>query len=97
MLIYCAGGNWHYTEEAPVDAPIPNAEVVVGDYVPSLPPSGIELPYSEEYIDDEDTEFGYYDRRREHRGPKPVWESLTSNAPAVRYYFYELQASGTSY
>lgn len=73
-----AGGNWHYTEETPVDAPIPNANIAVGDYTPSLPP-GVDLPYEEEYL------HGYTERRREHRGPKPVWESLKSNAPAVRH------------
>jgi len=66
-----------------MDAPIPNADVVVGDYVPSLPPNSVDMPYSEEYLDDGNV-ISYYDRRREHRGPKPIWESMTSNAPAVR-------------
>jgi hypothetical protein len=69
-----------------VDAPIPNADVVVGDYVPSLPPGGVELPYSEEYLHDGSDNISYFDRRREHRGPKPLWKSLTSNAPAVSAY-----------
>jgi hypothetical protein len=52
--------------------------VAVGDYTPSLPPKDVELPYVEEYHDV--VENGY--RKRAHRGPKPVWKSLTSNAPA---------------
>ncbi|KAH9942818.1 hypothetical protein B0H21DRAFT_750028 [Amylocystis lapponica] len=62
------GGNWHYTEEAPVNAPVPNADIAVGDYVPSLPPPGYHGAAAE--------------HKRRHRGPKPVWESLKSNAPA---------------
>ncbi|KAJ7083602.1 hypothetical protein B0H15DRAFT_850102 [Mycena belliarum] len=69
------GGNWHYTEEAPVDAPIPNADPSIGDFIPSLPPPGTPLPV-EKYFSDGGAQ------RREHRGPKPVWESLESNAPA---------------
>ncbi|EAU87107.2 hypothetical protein CC1G_05796 [Coprinopsis cinerea okayama7 len=72
------GGNWHYTDETPLDAPIPNAPIAVGDYEPSLPPAGVVYPYTEEYTDEE------YVRevRRAHRAPKPIWESLRSNAPA---------------
>lgn len=71
------GGNWHYTEEVPLDAPVPNAPCATADFVPSLPPASVSLPYSEEFEDDGET-------WRDHRGPKPVWESLTSNAPSVR-------------
>lgn len=38
------GGNWHYTEETPLHAPVPNADPVIGDFVPSLPPRGKSLP-----------------------------------------------------
>ncbi|KAF8218214.1 hypothetical protein K438DRAFT_1657096 [Mycena galopus ATCC 62051] len=69
------GGNWHYTEETPLDAPIPNADPSVGDFVPSLPPHGSSFPFEKYYSDGEK-------QWREHSGPKPVWESLESNAPA---------------
>ncbi|KAH9942804.1 hypothetical protein B0H21DRAFT_513589 [Amylocystis lapponica] len=78
------GGNWHYTEETPVDAPIPNADVSVGDYTPSRPPAGVQLPYTEEY------HGSVAEHRRQHRGPKPVWETLHSSAPAVMQQFTEL-------
>jgi cation diffusion facilitator CzcD-associated flavoprotein CzcO len=71
------GGNWHYTDETPLDAPIPNAEPAVADYTPSLPPNLTNLPIEEHYRSDWEA------RWREHRGPRPVWESLESNSPAV--------------
>ncbi|KAF5309802.1 hypothetical protein D9611_013586 [Ephemerocybe angulata] len=74
-----AGGNWHYTDETAVDAPIPNAHVAVGDYEPSLPPKGVSYPYTKEWKSDGET-AAYY--RRVHRAPKPIWASLKSNAPA---------------
>ncbi|EIW77431.1 FAD/NAD(P)-binding domain-containing protein [Coniophora puteana RWD-64-598 SS2] len=71
------GGNWHYTEDPPRDAPVPNAPVSLADFVPSLPPPGVVLPYSEIYENGEgEDEWRYF------RGPSPVWESLKSNAPA---------------
>ncbi|KAN0086218.1 hypothetical protein V8E55_007352 [Tylopilus felleus] len=69
------GGNWHYTEETPGDAPVPNAPAAHADFVPSLPPEVVDLPYSETL---EDGEVVW----RDHRGPKPIWASLTSNAPS---------------
>ncbi|KAJ7575403.1 FAD/NAD(P)-binding domain-containing protein [Mycena floridula] len=77
------GGNWHYTEGIPTDAPVPNSDPAVGDYKPDLPPS---LPYDEEYED------GVVVRRKleEHRGPKPVWASLKSNAPSPIQQIREL-------
>ncbi|KAF7983562.1 hypothetical protein HWV62_21150 [Athelia sp. TMB] len=74
------GGNWHYTEESPLPAPIPNADLAVGDYTPSLPPRGVPLPFTEKYTDGGDA---FKTRQREHRQPKPVWQSLASNAPAI--------------
>lgn len=72
------GGNWHYTDETPINAPVPNADISVGDYVPSLPPKGAKLPYEEHYSGRESDET-----LRVHRGPKPIWRTLHSNAPAV--------------
>ncbi|KAJ6457518.1 hypothetical protein DFH09DRAFT_1115796 [Mycena vulgaris] len=77
------GGNWHYTEETPVDPPIPNVDPSVGDFVPSLPPPGSSFPVEKHYSDG-DAQW------REHRGPKPVWESLESNAPAPIQQITEL-------
>ncbi|PPQ80532.1 hypothetical protein CVT24_002655 [Panaeolus cyanescens] len=71
------GGNWHYSDEVPLDAPIPNADASVGDYTPSLPPKGVKLPYSEEYTNVAKSQL----LQRSHRAPKPIWKSLTSNAP----------------
>jgi hypothetical protein len=73
------GGNWHYTDEAPVDAPVPNRDIATGDYIPSLPPKGAEFPYVEVYHGAKQNAY----RARVHRGPKPIWYTLTSNAPAV--------------
>ncbi|KAK0496782.1 hypothetical protein EDD18DRAFT_176503 [Armillaria luteobubalina] len=81
------GGNWHYSEEVPPDAPVPNADPAVGDFVPSLPPKGAILPYTEEYVDEDVTVL--LDRRRNHREPKPVWASLKSNAPSVHQQIRE--------
>ena len=75
------GGNWHYTDEIPVDAPFPNADVSIGDYAPSLPPEGAELPYEEEYENEISDEL-----LRAHRGPKPVWESMETDTPPVRRF-----------
>ena len=72
------GGNWHYTEEVPVDAPAPNVPAPIGDFVPSLPPTGVKLPYSEVFEDDGKI-------HKDHRGPKAIWESMTCNLPSVRW------------
>ena len=73
------GGNWHYTDETPCSCPVPNADIAVADFIPSLPPKGAKLPYIEEY---QNKQIGE-EIRRDHRAPKPIWASLTSNAPAV--------------
>lgn len=72
------GGNWHYTDEAPAGVSIPNANLLVADFEPSLPPQGEKLPYEKHYYGEESRT-----KRRDHRGPKPIWKSLTSNVPAV--------------
>ncbi|KAG6831535.1 hypothetical protein H0H87_004861 [Tephrocybe sp. NHM501043] len=72
------GGNWHYTDETPVNAPIPNADISVADFTPSLPPKGAKLPYEEDYNGEPSDAL-----RRSHRAPKPIWDSLHSNAAAI--------------
>ncbi|RDB31080.1 Flavin-containing monooxygenase ustF2 [Hypsizygus marmoreus] len=79
------GGNWHYTEETADDAPIPSVDISVGDYVPSLPPKGAKLPYEKAYHGQESA-----DLLRRHRGPKPIWATLHSNAPAPIQQITEL-------
>ncbi|KIJ38583.1 hypothetical protein M422DRAFT_176344, partial [Sphaerobolus stellatus SS14] len=75
---HAPGGNWHYTEEIPLNALVLNADISVGDYSPSLPPEGVKLPYVQEY---ESEEARYL--RRAHRAPKPVWATLKSNTASV--------------
>ena len=65
--------------EAP-DSPVPNLDISVADFEPSLPPIGAKLPYTEEY---QSAHFGE-ELRRAHRLPKPLWVSLMSHNPAVR-------------
>ena len=72
------GGNWHYTEEVPVDAPAPNVPAPIGDVVPSLPPTGVKLPYSEVFENGGKI-------HKDHTGPKAIWESMTCNLPSVRW------------
>ncbi|KAG6852181.1 hypothetical protein C0991_002328, partial [Blastosporella zonata] len=82
---YIPTGNWHYTEETPVDAAIPNDDVSIADFAPSLPPEGVRLPYEEVYQGKESK-----DLLRKHRGPKPIWATLHSNAPAPIQQFTEI-------
>ncbi|KAF5346509.1 hypothetical protein D9756_010050 [Leucocoprinus leucothites] len=75
---YLPGGTWHYTDQIPLDASIPNAPIEIADFQPSLPPPDAEFPYVEEYHNQ--TWCAY--QRRSHRAPKPIWEGLTTNGPA---------------
>lgn len=77
------GGNWHFTDEAPAGVSIPNANLLVADFEPSLPSPGEKLPYEEHYYGEESRT-----KRRDLRGPKPIWKSLTSNVPAVRWVVF---------
>ena len=70
------GGNWHYTEEVPLDAPVPNAPCPVADFTPSVLPASVDLPHSKEFEDDGRVWRG-------HRSPKPIWESMNCNMPSV--------------
>ncbi|KAJ7248815.1 FAD/NAD(P)-binding domain-containing protein [Mycena rebaudengoi] len=90
------GGNWHYTEQTPLDAPIPNVDPAIGDFEPSLPPHGKSLPVEEQYWDAQESDVA--ERWREHKGPKPVWESLESNAPAPIQQITEIPwSAGTTW
>ncbi|KAF5346469.1 hypothetical protein D9756_010066 [Leucocoprinus leucothites] len=73
-----SGGTWHYTEQTPLNPPIPNAPISTADFEPSLPPRGVQLPYVEEY----DNQTLCALQRREHRAPKAVWYNLITNTPA---------------
>ncbi|KAG5640855.1 hypothetical protein DXG03_006820, partial [Asterophora parasitica] len=87
------GGNWYYSDEVSDIAPIPNADASVGDYVPSLPPKGVNLPYEAVYRGKGSDEL-----LRRHRAPKPIWQTLHSNAPAPIQQITELPwPKGTSW
>ncbi|KAJ6543948.1 hypothetical protein B0H19DRAFT_1169103 [Mycena capillaripes] len=84
------GGIWHYTEETPVAAPIPNEDPKIADYEPSLPPPGTVLPFEKWYMDHNDS-ITTAERWRKHRAPHGVWKSLTSNVPAPLMHFNGLK------
>lgn len=75
------GGNWHYTDEVPQNAPVPNLDPSEADFRPHIPPSDVLLPYEENFVGIEPGKV--LNARREHRAPKPIWHSLTSTAPKV--------------
>ncbi|KII91643.1 hypothetical protein PLICRDRAFT_105338 [Plicaturopsis crispa FD-325 SS-3] len=69
------GGVWHYTTESAA-APFYNeSDVLLQDYIPTLPPTNVTLPFVD-YSKD------YASERRIHRAPKQVWRDLHSNAPS---------------
>ncbi|KAF7362502.1 Dimethylaniline monooxygenase [Mycena venus] len=80
------GGIWHYTDETPVEAPVPNEDPSIADYEPSLPPPGSTLPIERWYADHNDS-ISTAERWRRHRAPHGVWKSLTSNVPAPTMHF----------
>ncbi|KAK7042291.1 dimethylaniline monooxygenase [Favolaschia claudopus] len=80
------GGIWHYTDETPVPAPIPNEDPKIADYEPSLPPQGVPLPFERWYAD-HNASISTAERWRRHRAPHGVWKSLTSNVPAPLMHF----------
>ncbi|KAJ7667499.1 FAD/NAD(P)-binding domain-containing protein [Mycena polygramma] len=84
------GGIWHYTDETPVAAPVPNEDPKVADYEPSLPPPGTVLPYEKSYMDHSDS-ITTAERWRRHRAPHGVWKSLSSNVPAPLMHFNGLK------
>ncbi|KAJ7711256.1 hypothetical protein B0H16DRAFT_1629040 [Mycena metata] len=80
------GGNWYYTDETAVEAPIPNVDPSIGDYAPTLPPPGSTMPHQQIYIDHEGS-MSTAERWRRHRHPRSLWKSLTSNVPAPMMHF----------
>uniref|UniRef100_A0A0W0EY60 FAD/NAD(P)-binding domain-containing protein n=1 Tax=Moniliophthora roreri TaxID=221103 RepID=A0A0W0EY60_MONRR len=82
------GGNWRYTEEVALDAPIPNAPPVVADFEPSLPPDNVNLPYEKVHKGVPEEELARI--RRDHYLPRPLWSSLKSNAPSPIQQIREL-------
>ncbi|KAJ6562008.1 hypothetical protein B0H19DRAFT_992041 [Mycena capillaripes] len=80
------GGVWHYTDETPIAAPIPNDDPKIADYEPALPPSGTVLPFETFYTDHNDSKTTA-ERWRRHRAPHGVWKSLTSNVPGPLMHF----------
>ncbi|GAW03708.1 dimethylaniline monooxygenase [Lentinula edodes] len=82
------GGNWHYTDEVPQNAPVPNLDPSEADFRPHIPPSDVLLPYEENFVGIEPGKM--LNARREHRAPKPIWHSLTSTAPKQNQELREL-------
>ncbi|KAF7289957.1 Dimethylaniline monooxygenase [Mycena indigotica] len=70
------GGNWFYTDETPVREPYPDKPV---NEVPDVPQ---QLPAVHYYKDGEDG-ISLEDRWKEHWQPRPLWDSLHTNSPAV--------------
>lgn len=75
------GGNWHYTDELPLDSPVPNVNPLEADFRPHLPPENVSFPYEEEF---HGVDPGVVDKeRRGQRSPTPLWESVEATGPKV--------------
>ncbi|KAJ3563901.1 hypothetical protein NP233_g8641 [Leucocoprinus birnbaumii] len=70
-------GEWHYTDERPFNAPIPNANVAVGDFEPTLPPAGVQFPYVEEYHNMNGTWCAL--QRKAFFAPRSIWKAMKTN------------------
>ncbi|KAJ6486762.1 FAD/NAD-P-binding domain-containing protein [Mycena sanguinolenta] len=70
------GGNWFYTDETPVREPYPDKPFDEKPYIPE------NLPATHFYEEDEEG-LTLEDRWKEHWQPRPVWDSLHTNSPAV--------------
>ncbi|KAJ7154806.1 FAD/NAD-P-binding domain-containing protein [Mycena filopes] len=70
------GGNWHYTDETPVRESYPDKPFNDTAYIPE------HLPATHYYREGED-DVSLEDRWKEHWQPRPVWNSLHTNSPAV--------------
>lgn len=65
------GGNWHYTDESLSESPVPNVDISVADFEPSLPPKGAKLPYTKEYRSGKIGE----ELQKVRRSSRPIWAS----------------------
>ncbi|KAJ7039927.1 FAD/NAD-P-binding domain-containing protein [Mycena alexandri] len=70
------GGNWFYTDETPVREPYPDKPIDQEAYIPE------HLPATHYYEEGEEG-ITLEDRWKEHWQPRPVWDNLHTNSPAV--------------
>ncbi|KAJ6578588.1 FAD/NAD-P-binding domain-containing protein [Mycena sp. CBHHK59/15] len=70
------GGNWFYTDETPVREPYPDKPLGQTAEIPG------SLPATHYYEEGEDG-VSLDDRWKEHWQPRPVWDNLHTNSPAV--------------
>ncbi|KAJ7196064.1 FAD/NAD-P-binding domain-containing protein [Mycena pura] len=70
------GGNWFYTDETPVREPYPDKPQDEKAYIPD------NLPVTRYYEEGEEG-VTLEDRWKEHWQPRPVWDNLHTNSPAV--------------
>ncbi|KAJ7839026.1 FAD/NAD-P-binding domain-containing protein [Mycena olivaceomarginata] len=70
------GGNWFYTDETPVREPYPDKPQDENAYIPE------NLPATRYYKEGEEG-VSLEDRWKEHWQPRPLWDSLHTNSPAV--------------
>ncbi|KAJ7505589.1 FAD/NAD-P-binding domain-containing protein [Mycena galericulata] len=70
------GGNWFYTDETPVREPYPDKPSNETAYIPS------DLPATHYYKEGEEG-ISLEDRWKEHWQPRPLWDNLHTNSPAV--------------
>ncbi|KAJ7075563.1 FAD/NAD-P-binding domain-containing protein [Mycena belliarum] len=69
------GGNWFYTEAVPVREPYPDESAGSWPAPPRLPATN--------YYSEGDDELSLDERWREHWRPRPMWEDLSTKAPAT--------------
>ncbi|KIP07707.1 hypothetical protein PHLGIDRAFT_127476 [Phlebiopsis gigantea 11061_1 CR5-6] len=70
------GGNWAYSDEVPVREPYPDEPLDKLSWVPE------KLP-AHTIFNEGDEGLTLSERWREHWAPRPVWDSLHTNSPAV--------------
>ncbi|KIY67976.1 FAD/NAD(P)-binding domain-containing protein [Cylindrobasidium torrendii FP15055 ss-10] len=70
------GGNWLYTEETQIRESYPDAPVGADIHIPK------EIPRVKYYAEGDEGRT-LDERWREHWQPRPIWNSLTTNSPAV--------------